>query len=69
MLALYEQLPDQFTLIEYLDWSTVRLTVVLSAAVVVGALVGRAVAKRMSLAAFEWVILSVTFAAAINLIR
>ena len=52
-----------------LDWSTVRLTVVLAAAVAVGALVGRAVAKRMSLADFEWVVLTVTFAAALNLIR
>jgi hypothetical protein len=52
-----------------LDWSTVRATLVLSPAVVVGALAGRAVARRMSLATFEWVILTVTFAAALNLVR
>ena len=52
-----------------LDWSTVRATLVLSPAVVVGALAGRAVARRMSLATFEWVILGVTFAAALNLVR
>jgi uncharacterized membrane protein YfcA len=52
-----------------LDWSTVRTTLVLSPAVVVGALVGRAVARRMSLETFEWVILTVTFAAALNLVR
>jgi uncharacterized membrane protein YfcA len=52
-----------------LDWSTVRATVVLSPAVAFGALAGRAVARRMSLAIFEWVILTVTFAAALNLVR
>ena len=52
-----------------LDWSTVRATLVLSPAVVIGALAGRAVARRMSLATFEWVILGVTFAAALNLVR
>jgi uncharacterized membrane protein YfcA len=52
-----------------LDWSTARATLLLSPAVVVGALAGRAVARRMSLATFEWVILTVTFAAALNLLR
>jgi uncharacterized membrane protein YfcA len=52
-----------------LDWSTARATLLLSPAVVVGALAGRAVARRMSLATFEWVILIVTFAAALNLVR
>jgi uncharacterized membrane protein YfcA len=52
-----------------LDWSTARATVVLSPAVVVGALAGRAVARRLSWETFEWVILIVTFAAALNLVR
>lgn len=51
------------------DWSTVGATLVLIPAVVVGALAGRAVARRMSLETFEWVILIVTFAAALNLVR
>jgi uncharacterized membrane protein YfcA len=52
-----------------LDWSTVRAALVLSPAVVVGARAGRAVARRMSLATFEWVILVATAAAALNLVR
>jgi uncharacterized membrane protein YfcA len=52
-----------------LDGSTVRATLVLGPAVVIGALAGKAVARRMSLATFEWVILAVTFAAALNLVR
>jgi uncharacterized membrane protein YfcA len=52
-----------------LDWSTARATLLLSPAVVVGALAGRAVARRLSLATFEWVILIVTFVAALNLVR
>jgi uncharacterized membrane protein YfcA len=52
-----------------LDGATVRLTVLLALPVVVGAVVGRAVARRLSLAAFEWIILSVTFVAAVNLMR
>jgi uncharacterized membrane protein YfcA len=51
------------------DGATVRLMVLLSAPVVVGAVVGRAVARRLSLATFEWVILGVTFVAAVNLMR
>ena len=52
-----------------LDGATVRLTVLLALPVVVGAVVGRTVARRLSLAAFEWIILSVTFVAAVNLMR
>lgn len=52
-----------------LDGSTVRATLVLSPAVATGALAGKAVARRMSLATFEWVILAVTFVAALNLVR
>lgn len=42
---------------------------ILSPALVIGALVGRVVARRMSLAVFERVILVVTFAAALDLVR
>jgi uncharacterized membrane protein YfcA len=52
-----------------LDSATVRLMVLLSLPVVVGAVLGRAVARRLSMAAFEWIILGVTFAAAVNLMR
>lgn len=48
---------------------TLQLVLILSPALIIGALVGRAVARRMSLAVFEWVVLAVTFAAALNLVR
>ena len=48
---------------------TLQLVLILSPALVIGALVGRAVAKRMSLGVFEWIVLVVTFAAALNLVR
>lgn len=48
---------------------TLVLTLVLSPAVAVGAVAGRAVVTRLSLATFEWAVLVVTLLASINLVR
>jgi uncharacterized membrane protein YfcA len=48
---------------------TIVLAIVLVPAVLGGAWIGRAVAHRLSLGAFEWVVLTMTLAAAINLVR
>ncbi len=49
--------------------TTLVLTLVLSPVVAVGAVVGRVVVKRLTLAAFEWIVLVVTLLAALNLVR
>lgn len=48
---------------------TLLLALVLAPAVAVGAVVGRAIVKKLSLEVFEWVVLVVTLAAAVNLVR
>lgn len=49
--------------------TTLVLTLVLSPAVAVGALVGRYAVKKLTLAAFEWIVLVVTLVASLNLLR
>ena len=48
---------------------TLLLALVLAPAVAVGAVVGRAIVKKLSLEVFEWFVLVVTLAAAVNLVR
>jgi uncharacterized protein len=49
--------------------TTLVLTLVLSPAVAVGAVVGRIAVKKLTLAAFEWIVLVVTLVASLNLVR
>ncbi|HET7899868.1 MAG TPA: sulfite exporter TauE/SafE family protein [Candidatus Nanopelagicales bacterium] len=49
--------------------TTLLLTLVLSPAVAVGAIVGRYAVKKLTLAAFEWIVLVVTLVASLNLLR
>jgi len=48
---------------------TLVLALVLAPGVLVGAWLGRSIAHRISLKTFEWVVLSVTLVAAVNLLR
>ena len=52
-----------------INGTTLVLTLVLSPAVAVGAVLGKAIVKRLSLAVFEWVVLVVTLVASVNLVR
>lgn len=49
--------------------TTLVLTLVLTPAVAVGAVVGRYAVKKLTLAAFEWIVLIVTLVASLNLLR
>lgn len=49
--------------------TTLLAALVLAPAVAVGAVVGRVVVTRMTLGAFEWIVLVVTLLAALNLLR
>ena len=49
--------------------TTLVMTLVLSPAVAVGAVVGRFAVKKLTLAAFEWIVLVVTLVASLNLLR
>ncbi len=49
--------------------TTLVLTLVLVPAVAVGAVVGRYAVKKLTLAAFEWIVLVVTLLASLNLLR
>ncbi len=62
------KLPLSFSL-GLVSSTTALLALVLAPAVAVGALVGRAFVSRLSLDVFEWLVLVVTFVAALNLVR
>lgn len=49
--------------------TTLVLTLILSPAVAIGAIVGRYAVKKLTLAAFEWIVLVVTLLASLNLLR